>query len=244
MRNIITTILFVALLTPAAPLSAQTAPLPRMRDVFAQMPDSLLPAVTKNNRLDCIDFIENGLEAKVRNAFDDYVALEALTADYARFRTSAVAVLELKLLPLTDTTQVLCAVTTVECGEAGSPTRIEDSSLRFFGADWTSLGSDYSDYSDYSDSSESSPTAAITRAVADLDFFTDDAVPDSLRFDYDQAKASARDFHPVRMSLSPDDASLTLELQTGQMAVEEKRALEGRLRPLRLLWDGRRFVRK
>lgn len=219
--------LAVALSSPA-----QERALPQMRDVFAQMPDSLLPAVTKNNRLDCIDFIENGLEAKVRNAFDDYVALEALTPDYARFRTSAAAVLELKLLPQTDSTQVLCAVTTVECGEAGSPTRIEDSSIRFYADDWTAATADLQ-----------GAAAAVERCADSLDFFTDD-VPDSLRFSYDQAKASARDFHPVRMSLAADDDSLTLTLQTGQMAVDEKRALNGRLRPVRLLWDGRRFVRK
>ena len=42
----------------------------KMRDVFAAMPDSVLGIMTKNNRLDCIDFIENDMEAKVRNRFD------------------------------------------------------------------------------------------------------------------------------------------------------------------------------
>ena len=62
---------------PAIVRAQDTALRPLMRDVFAQMPDSVLPAVTRNNRLDCIDFIDNNLEAKVRNAFDDYVTLEA-----------------------------------------------------------------------------------------------------------------------------------------------------------------------
>ena len=51
----------------------------RMRDVFAQLPDSVLPLLTKNNRLDCIDFIENNMEARVKNRFNDHVVLEALT---------------------------------------------------------------------------------------------------------------------------------------------------------------------
>lgn len=228
-------ILLTGLLLSAAPAivwAQDTASRPLMRDVFAQMPDSVLPAVTRNNRLDCIDFIDNNLEAKVRNAFDDYVTLEALTSDYARFRSSASSVMELKLLPRTDTTAVLCMVTTVECGEKGSSTRIEDSALRLLNADWSPAAPDVL-----------SSVAAVNSCVDGLEFFTDD-VPDSLRFSYDQAKASARDFHPVRMSLAADDDSLTLTLQTGQMAVDEKRALNGRLRPVRLLWDGRRFVRK
>ena len=35
---------------------------PMMRDVFAAMPDSVLPLVTKNNRLDCIDFMHQPLD--------------------------------------------------------------------------------------------------------------------------------------------------------------------------------------
>ena len=54
----------------------------KMRDVFAAMPDSVLGIMTKNNRLDCIDFIENDMEAKVRNRFDGFSVLKALTVDY------------------------------------------------------------------------------------------------------------------------------------------------------------------
>ena len=49
----------------------------KMRDVFAAMPDSVLGIMTKNNRLDCIDFIENDMEAKVRNRFDGFSVLKA-----------------------------------------------------------------------------------------------------------------------------------------------------------------------
>ena len=59
-----------------------------MRDVFAQLPDSVLPLMTKNNRLDCIDFIENGMEARVKNLFDDQVVLDSLTEDFLSIRTN------------------------------------------------------------------------------------------------------------------------------------------------------------
>ena len=228
-------ILLTGLLLSAAPAivwAQDTASRPLMRDVFAQMPDSVLPAVTRNNRLDCIDFIDNNLEAKVRNAFDDYVTLEALTSDYARFRSSASSVMELKLLPRTDTTAVLCMVTTVECGEKGSSTRIEDSALRLLNADWSPAAPDVL-----------SSVAAVNSCIDGLEFFTDE-VPDSLRLHYEQAKASAADFHPVRMQLSADDVTLTLALQTGQLDVDEKNALKGRLRTITMKWDGRSFVRQ
>ncbi len=235
MGNRILQIILTGLLLTSAPalLRAQdAASRPLMRDVFAAMPDSLLPAISKNNRLDCIDFIENGLEAKVRNAFDDYVKLEALTPDYARFRTSAASVMEFKLLPQADTTSLLCIVTTVECGEKDTPSRIEDSALRLLNADWSPASADVL-----------GSAASVSSCIDGLEFFTDE-VPDSLRTHYEQAKASAADFHPVRMHLSADDVTLTLDLQTGQLDVDEKRALEGRLRTITMKWDGRNFVRQ
>ena len=69
----------------------------RMRDVFAQLPDSVLPLMTKNNRLDCIDFIENDMEARVKNLFDDKVILDSLTDDFLSLSTSEGSYVEMKL---------------------------------------------------------------------------------------------------------------------------------------------------
>ena len=118
-----------------------------MRDVFATMPDTVLPLVNKYARLICLDLFENHIKAEARNTLDDFVELEALTSDYLRFRTSVSSLLELKLLPLdsvycrTTTTDslasdslscyVLCLVTTALAGEPGTPLRLEDSTLRF-----------------------------------------------------------------------------------------------------------------
>ena len=84
----------------------------KMRDLFAAMPDSLLPLVTRNNRLDCIDFIENHLEARVKNKLDQYVELKKLTEDYLLFQTSQKGYLEMKYVPNTDSTGVLYLVRT------------------------------------------------------------------------------------------------------------------------------------
>ena len=77
-------LLFSAFLFAAVSSVAQV----RMRDVFALLPDSILPLMTRNNRLDCIDFIENGMEARVKNKFNDQVVLEALTEDFLLISTS------------------------------------------------------------------------------------------------------------------------------------------------------------
>lgn len=211
-------------------LCCATAQQVLMREVFASMPDSVLPLVTKNNRLDCIDFIENNMDARVRNKVDEYVVLEALTEDYARFRTSASAVMELKLLPLSDSTSVLCVVTTAEAGVKESPSYVEDSNIRFLSSSWAPLPA-------------GTPSLVQTvKRARDCEAFFVDEVPDSLQEAYSQARASLCSFHPVRMVLSPDDYVLTLTIQPGYLASEEKKAVQGRLRPIRMAWTTQGFV--
>lgn len=100
----------------------------RMRDVFAQLPDSVLPLLTKNNRLDCIDFIENNMEARVKNRFNDHVVLEALTDDYLSIRTSESSKVEMKII--VQAGDSLIAVNRTYYGP------VDDSEVRLYGMDW------------------------------------------------------------------------------------------------------------
>lgn len=188
---------------------------PLMRDVFAAMPDSVQPMVTKNNRLDCIDFIENNMEARVRNKADEYVTLEALTANYARFRTSPVAVMELKLLGT-----VLCVVTTAQTGEEGTSCRLEDSTIRFFTPEWSPL---------------SFPSFRIPAVET---FFT------TLTPETEPARRSLASFHPVKLQISPEEVTLTATLQTSLLTNDEKETVRDVLRPVVLRWNGTSFVQE
>ena len=220
-------IAIVLLMAPACVGAQDTGSKPLMRDVFAAMPDSLLPAVSKNNRLDCIDFIENGLEAKVRNAFDDYVALEALTPDYARFRSSAASVMELKLLPVTDSTSVLCVVTTAQVGEESSPQSLEDSNVSFLSPDWSPLPADV--------------VVPLVPALIPLEAFLA-ARTEEAAGDYEQALRALDDFRPVKVALSAEAPVATLTLQTAQLSKEERAALGDAVHPLSLHWQGNKFI--
>ncbi|MCR4995096.1 MAG: DUF3256 family protein [Bacteroidales bacterium] len=199
-----------------------------MRDVFAAMPDSVLPMVSKNNRLDCIDFKENNMEARVRNLLDEYVSLEALTADYARFRTSAASLLEMKLLPTSDSTSVLCVVFTAQMGEEGTALRMEDSHLAFYTTDWEPLPEQSEAF-----------RQAFDRLGVNAFLATEESVPSPYCVD---ALRSLNSFHPVGMAFSSDDATLTLSLQTAQLSKEEREAVRTYLRPVVLQWNGQAFV--
>lgn len=76
----------------------------KMKDVFSRTPETVLPLLTTNNKLDCIDFIENDMEAKVRNKVDEYAELKQLTSDYLLMQTSTKSHTEMRLLEANDST--------------------------------------------------------------------------------------------------------------------------------------------
>lgn len=129
MKNMMKRVVVSAmLLVVAGVTSAQIG----MRDVFANIPDTILPLMSRNNRLDCIDFIENGVEARVKNFFDDSVVLESLTTDYLRLTTSGKGQTEMKLVPCgTDT---LVVVNRIFRGP------VEDSQVTIYTMSWQQAG--------------------------------------------------------------------------------------------------------
>lgn len=100
----------------------------RIRDIYASTPDSIFPLLTKNNRLDQIDFRENNMQAVVKNKFDDHSELLVLNDKYLKLKLSEHCVVEMRLL--SDST--FCMVQTYN---APAP----DSRIRFFDTNWNEL---------------------------------------------------------------------------------------------------------
>ena len=119
--------LFSMLLLLANSAFAQTT----MSEALKSMPDSLMPYLTHNNRLDCIDFCEADMKAEVRNAFDGKSELVRLTNNYALFRLNDVSTLELCLLDA-DISQVICMIQTYG-------TDMRESVISFFTTSWQQL---------------------------------------------------------------------------------------------------------
>lgn len=87
-----------------------------MRDVIRQMPDSLVPYLKTNARLDFIDFMDSGMKAEVSNELGGKSQLTQLTDDYASFTLNASSQLQLRLLsvdtPVDSASHILCMVRT------------------------------------------------------------------------------------------------------------------------------------
>ena len=59
-----------------------------LRDAFRQMPDSLMPSLTQNDRLDFLDFLDAGMRAEVKNRLGGTSVMTALTADSLSLQVS------------------------------------------------------------------------------------------------------------------------------------------------------------
>ena len=181
MKKIISIIAFVFSVT----LSAQEV---KMRDVFAQAPDSIFPLLTKNNKLDCIDFIENKMRARVKNKFDTYSELTALTDNFLRIRISEKSSAEMKLV--NDT--LICLVRTYYGPGA-------DSQVFFYNTKWEPVSYN------------------LARPKAD-DFFQPGADG--------EVCGLLRQLPLIKASLSPDDATLTWELQITDLTKTQRKTIE------------------
>lgn len=103
-----------------------------LRSLFVAMPDSVLPLLTKTNRMDCVDFLDSNMKAEVKNRFNNTSELKVLTKDYLELQLTSQSSVEMKLLPLNDSVKVVCMVHTV-CGS------VCDSEITFYDTLWKQL---------------------------------------------------------------------------------------------------------
>ena len=188
-----------------------------MKTVFVAMPDSVTPLLTKVNREDCIDFLDSNMKAVVKNRFGNGAEMKVLTDDYVLMQTSEVGMLELKLLPLADSTKVICMVKTVNVPVA-------DSSVRFYTSDW----SQQLDVKEF-----------LQLPSMDAFFLPNDSLKDEAILTRKKA-----DMHLMKAQLSKEDTSLTFTYTTPDYLNEEDREkLSPHLRkePIVLRWSEGKF---
>lgn len=103
----------------------------KMRDVFLQMPDSLLPYLTENNRLDFLDFMDSNMKAEVRNELGGKSEMLSLSDESLTIQVSPAMRMSMRLFPVSEAVdscqQVVCVITTY--GTDAPESRVEGYSL-------------------------------------------------------------------------------------------------------------------
>lgn len=186
-------------------------------DVFVSMPQSILPTLSQVNKADMVDFLANNMKAVVKNSFDQNVEMIQMTDSYVSVNTSSVGNMQMKLLPLNDTTKVVCVVKTV-CPQACA------SNIRFYTTDWKQLPVD---------------NFFTMPEIADF-VIRDDSVfvADSL------AHSSLQDIDLYKFELSPDKDELAIRSTIKDYATrEENERLQRWLKPdgVVLKWRNGKF---
>lgn len=100
-----------------------------MKDLLVSMPDSVVPFLDKNLRLEFAELQEMGVKAEVKNLLGDTSVMDTLTTDFLQLRTSRVSTLQMKKLPALDGDSLLCVVNTFAGPE-------KDSELCLYTQDW------------------------------------------------------------------------------------------------------------
>ena len=119
----------------ALSLSASAGDGITLRDVFRQMPDSLMPTLTQNNRLDFLDFIDAGMKAEVKNRLGGTSVMMTLTADSLSLQVSPARRVDMLLLPLAEPIDSMNQVVVV--GETFLADSVYgETAVRYFSTDW------------------------------------------------------------------------------------------------------------
>ena len=142
MRTVLTILAFSlafvgsAQTTATTPFTAQTT---TMRDVLKQMPDTLVPFLKENARLDFIDFIESNMKAEVSNSLEGKSELTKLTDNYAMLWLTQASQMEMRLL---DTAEEVDSVRQLLCIVCTYGTDIRESTVEFYSLRWRKLTTD------------------------------------------------------------------------------------------------------
>ena len=198
-------------------LSISSAFAQDMKSVFISMPDSIAPLLTKVNKEDCVDFLAYDMKAEVKNRFGGVTELKVLTDDYLFLQTTANSSMEMKLLPVNDSTKVVCMIKTV-CSSAC------DSEVHFYSSDWKQklMTTDY-----------------LSKPEGDMFFLPVDSSDEEYALIRKEANV-----HLLKASLSKEDVSLTFIYTTlDYLNKENKEKLEPYLRkePVVLKWQEGKF---
>lgn len=184
-----------------------------MRDVWVSLPDSLLPYLNAQARMELADRYGTDASQPVKGAFEESATIDTLTATYLSATLNAAVRLQLRLLEHTPDT-ILCMVKTYY---GPSP----DSEVSFFTTRWQRL-----------------ETNSFMRSLTDADLLHR---PEDLSEERYDELCKMLDPRLVCMTLPADESALICWLSIPMVSREEKVLLEPLLLQTKLKWEGEMF---
>lgn len=100
-----------------------------LRTLFIDMPDSIMPTLTRSDRMDFIDYMDSGMKARVRNKLDGESVMTQLEDNMLTVMTSRSGRMDMVLFKMKKDRNLICIIRTVTA-------KYEDSRLYFYTEDW------------------------------------------------------------------------------------------------------------
>lgn len=100
-----------------------------LRTLFIGMPDSIMPTLTKSERMDFLDYMDSGMRARVRNMQGGESEMILLRDNMLSVKTSGAGRLDMALFAKKGGGNIICIIKTVTA-------RYDDSRLSFYTENW------------------------------------------------------------------------------------------------------------
>lgn len=187
-----------------------------IRSLFINMPDSIMPLLTKSERMDFIDYMDSGMKARAQNKLGGESVMTELSDNSLTVTTSQSGRLDMVLFGRRNGKNLICIIKTVTA-------RYEDSRLSFFDEDWKPIdGKDLIELPKFDDyltrQALKSDSLDVLKKQSLLRLQSATAVDGGLEFSYTSLDYIGEDAEKYRSWFKPE--------------------------PLHYIWNGKRFKRK
>ena len=127
-----TLIFIAALFMCATTAKAQTS----ITKIIETIPREIIPYINDNSREEISKFTDENDSLSVKNELNGNTTIRKRNDDYVRIDLNESSSLQIKLLPVNDTTQIICMVRTMK-----SP--LPESEIAFYSTEWEKLENGY-----------------------------------------------------------------------------------------------------
>ena len=187
-----------------------------LRTLFINMPDTIMPVLTKSERMDFLDYLDSGMKARVRNKLGGESEMTELSDRSLTVSTSQSGRIEMVLFPRKKGVNLICIIKTVTA-------RYDDSRLAFYDENWMPID-----------------VAGLIELPQFDDYLTKEALAsDSLEVLKRQSMLRLQSVSSTENGLEFQYTSLDY---IGQDA--DKFRSWFKKEPVRYVWNGKRFKRK
>lgn len=190
-----------------------------LREMWFSMPDSLIPTLNRNLRIELVDLVDMKVKSEVKGLLGEDCMMDTLTLDFAQLGISKVSSVQMKMLPWkNEGDSILCVVKTFSAPE-------KESDILFYDKEWRKLPSE----TFFAD-------GQLVGMVHSLV-----CKPDTMSEEHYQEKLILLEPKMCYANLSEKENTIVFGLSLPLVSNEEKTLLEAILLQRKFKWNGEMF---